>query len=78
MGSPISAIVLPFPRDNEVPDLTLCLSWYNDILQKYITCTTSVTDNFLMNITEGSYTYFGQEDAYNNPVITTFSSTKPE
>ena len=77
-GQPYIGYSFTVPRDNEVPDLTLCLSWYNDILQKYITCTTSVTDNFLMNITEGSYTYFGQEDAYDNPVITTFSSTKPE
>ena len=74
-GAPFIGYSFALPGDDEETDLTLCLSWYNDILQKYITYSISATDNFLYTSSEGNFTYFSDDDP--SPFIT-MSSEKPE
>ncbi len=73
-GAPYIGYSFSLPDADEEPDLTLCLSWYNDILQKYITYSVSAADNFMYTSSEGNFTYFSDDDA---PLIT-MSSERPE
>ncbi len=74
-GAPFIGYSFALPSTDEEPDITLCLSWYNDILQKYITYSVSAADNFMSTSSKGNFTYFSDDAPL--PFITT-SSERPE